>query len=97
MGVVVLRSNCPTDEGSCPIGVIVLRGRCPEGLSFGVVVLRGLLSYRIVAPRVVVPGVPVQGVVVLEPSMTDTFCHLYFLSFLHIPSLPVTFFIFQSL
>ena len=42
MGVVVLRGNCPTNEGSCPMGIIVLRGRserlrdelglrCPEG------------------------------------------------------------------
>ena len=37
MGVVVLKRNCTTNEGSCPIGVIVLRGRCPEG----VIVLRG--------------------------------------------------------
>ena len=22
--------NCPTNEGSCSIGVIVLKGRCPE-------------------------------------------------------------------
>ena len=31
MGVVVPRGNCPTNEGSCPIGVIVLRGSCPQG------------------------------------------------------------------
>ena len=28
MGVVVLRGNCPTNTGSCPMGVIVLRGKC---------------------------------------------------------------------
>ena len=32
MGVVVLRSNCPTNKGSFPIGVIVFRVRCPEGV-----------------------------------------------------------------
>ena len=37
MRVVVFRSNCPTNRGSCPIGVIVLRGRCPKS----VVVLMG--------------------------------------------------------
>ena len=31
MGVVDSRGNCPTNRGSCLIGVIVLRGRCPEG------------------------------------------------------------------
>ena len=31
MGVVVLKGNCPTNRGSCPIGLIVLRGRCPKG------------------------------------------------------------------
>ena len=30
MGVVVLRGDCPTNRGSCPIGVILLRGRCPK-------------------------------------------------------------------
>ena len=47
MGVVVLRVSCPTNRGSCPIGVIVLgvvvpRGSCPGGvIGRGVVVLRG--------------------------------------------------------
>ena len=27
--LVVLRGNCPTNRGSCPLGVIVLRGSCP--------------------------------------------------------------------
>ena len=31
-GVVVLRGNCPTNRGSCPIQVIVLRGRCTKGV-----------------------------------------------------------------
>ena len=35
MGVVVLKGNCPTNRGSCPIGYIlgvdVLRGSCPGG------------------------------------------------------------------
>ena len=36
MGVVVLWGNCPTNRGSCPIGVIVLQvnypcGSCPQG------------------------------------------------------------------
>ena len=53
MGLVVLRGNCPTNRGSCPIGVIVQRSRCPKGvIGRGVVVLQGSLSY---------------GVVVLEP------------------------------
>ena len=29
MRVVVLKGNCPTNRGSCPLGVIVLSGRCP--------------------------------------------------------------------
>ena len=47
MEVVVLRGNCPTNRGSCPVGVIVLgvvvlggnwqRGSCPTG----VIVLHG--------------------------------------------------------
>ena len=52
MGVVVLRVNCPTYRGSCPIGVIVLsvdvpRGSCPGGnwqsgsCPMGVTVLQG--------------------------------------------------------
>ena len=52
MGVVVLRGNCPTNRGSCPIGVIVLgvdvpRGSCPGGncpwgsCPMGVIVLQG--------------------------------------------------------
>ena len=28
MEVVVVKGNCPTNKGICPIGVIVLRGRC---------------------------------------------------------------------
>ena len=31
IGVVVPRGTCPTNEGSCPIGVIVLWGNCPLG------------------------------------------------------------------
>ena len=45
MGVVVYRGNCPTNEGSCPIGTIVLRDICPERVSLGVI-----------GRRVVVPG-----------------------------------------
>ena len=30
IGVVFLRGDCPTHEGSCLIGEIVLWGRCPE-------------------------------------------------------------------
>ena len=37
MGVVLLRGNCPTNRGSCPLGVIVPRPRCPQA----VVVLGG--------------------------------------------------------
>ena len=32
MGVVILMGSCPSNEGSCPIGVIALRGTCHEGL-----------------------------------------------------------------
>ena len=28
----MLKDDCPTDGGSCPVGVIVLKGRCPEGV-----------------------------------------------------------------
>ena len=45
-GVVDLRGNCPTNEGSCPIGVIIMRGRYPEGY----------LSLRVIGRGVVVPG-----------------------------------------
>ena len=31
MGVVVLRGNCPTNRGICPIGVIVLVGDWQRG------------------------------------------------------------------
>ena len=52
MGVVFLGGNCPTNRGSCPIGVIVLgvdvpRGSCPGGnwqggsCPTGVIVLGG--------------------------------------------------------
>ena len=53
MGVVVLRGNCPTNRGSCLIGVIILRGRYLKGVvvlvgnwqrgscSMGVIVLWG--------------------------------------------------------
>ena len=88
MRVVVLRNNCPNNEGSCPIGVIVLMGRYP----WMVVVLGsnwqrgsgtgGYLSYRVAVPgltvrRVVVPGVVIPGVVVLAPYMVLTFPHTH--------------------
>ena len=39
----ILKGNCPTNEGNCPIRVIVLRGTFPEGvLSLGVIV-RGVV------------------------------------------------------
>ena len=47
MGVDVLRGNCPTNRGSCPIwvivlGVVVLGGNCPWGsCPVGVIVLGG--------------------------------------------------------
>ena len=52
MGVVVVRGNCPTNRGGCPIGVIVLgvdvpRGSCPGdnwqrgSCPTGVIVLQG--------------------------------------------------------
>ena len=66
MAVVVPRGNYPINEGSCPIGAIVLVGSCPCGqLSLwvvGVVVLGGLLSYRLVVPGVVVSRAAVPGV-----------------------------------
>ena len=73
MGVVVLKGNCPTNRGSCPIGVIVLRDRYPQeevvlvgnwqrhSCPTGVIVLQGGCPQGS-CPRVVVPGV-----VVLEP------------------------------
>ena len=76
MGVVVLRGNCPTNRGSCPIGVIVLwvdvpRGSCHGGkwqrgsCPMGVIVPR-VVALRVIVPTVVVLGVVVLGVVVLQ-------------------------------
>ena len=35
MGVVFLRGNCPTNRGSCPIGVIVLGEDVPRVVVLG--------------------------------------------------------------
>ena len=78
MGVVVLRRNCPINEGSCPIEVIVLMGRCPEGVFVHrgnwqrVLVLGRLFSYGVVAPGVVVPRAIVPRVVCLQGSCPRT-------------------------
>ena len=61
MGVVVLRGNCPTNTGSCPIGVIVLRDGCPNG----VVVLIGNWQR----------GSCLSGVILLWGSCPQGSCH----------------------
>ena len=91
MGVLVLRGICPTNRGSCLIGVIVLRCRCPKGYLSWWVICRGvvivlweLLSYGVVAPRVVISSVVVLGVVVpvvvvLEPLSIGNIAMSYLL------------------
>ena len=61
MGVVVPRGDCPTNEGTCQIGVIA-----PRVVVGGVVAPRVVVG-GVVAPRVVVGGVVAPRVVVLEP------------------------------
>ena len=53
MGVVVLRGNCPTNRGNCPIGVVVLRvnvprDSCPRGELVG-----GSCPVGVIVPGVV--------------------------------------------
>ena len=48
MGVVVLRGNCPTNRGSCPIGVIFLGVDVPRGSCPGVNCPRGSCPMRVI-------------------------------------------------
>ena len=51
MGLVVLRGNCPTNRGSCPIGVIVLGVNVPRGSCPGGYLAEGKFSYGGICPR----------------------------------------------
>ena len=69
--LIVLSGSCPTDGGSCPIGLIVLgvdvldwkRCSCP----WGVIFIQCSSPWGS-CPNVIVPGLVVFGVVVLEPK-----------------------------
>ena len=78
MGVVVLRGNCPTNRGGCPIGVIVggvdvPRGSCPGvnwqrgSCPMGIIVLQGSCP-RVSCPQGSCPRGSHPGVVLFHDS-----------------------------